>query len=158
MGQPVVFDYTKWVATFPEFTAVEEPQATLYFGIAELYFANCGWTASLRNAPLFLNLLTAHVAWLLSPRDAAGHPSSAGTQPAPQVVGRISSASEGSVSVSVELQPSGSPSEAFFTQTKYGFLFWQGTAQFRTARYVPAPRLGVVNGAFPAIGYGGRFR
>ena len=63
-----------------------------------------------------------------APRDAAGIPAATGA-PAPAIVGRISSASEGSVSVSSEYKDSGSPSEAFFTQTKYGAMFWQATAQ-----------------------------
>lgn len=150
---PVVFNYANWVATFPEFNAVESAQAQMYFDIATLYYSNCGWTAALKIAPTLLNLLTAHVAWLLSPRDASGNPSSTGTQEAPQIVGRITSAGQGSVNVSVELTPSGSPSEAFFTQTKYGLMFWQATAQFRTFRYAARPTI-VANGPLSPYGNG----
>lgn len=139
---PVVFNYAVWVARYPEFAAVSQPLAQAYFDEATLYFANQGWTAALPQAPTLLNMLTAHIAWLYAPRDASGNPSSTG-QAASPLVGRISSASEGSVSVSTELTSSGSPSEAFFTQTKYGFSFWQATAQFRTAHYIPAPQSGI---------------
>lgn len=140
MGVPgVTFNYANWIAAFPEFVGVDEPQAQIYFDIATLYFNNCGWTGALRIAPTLLNLLTAHIAKLLSPLGCDGQPSSTGSEPAPSVVGRINSASEGSVSVGVELNPSGSPSESFFTQTQYGFMFWQATAQFRTAHYRALP-------------------
>jgi hypothetical protein len=145
----VVFDYESWVARYPEFAAVSEPLAQAYFDESSLYFANCGWTAALPQAPTLLNMLTAHIAWLYSPRDVNGNPASTG-QTASPLVGRISTASEGSVSVGTELTSSGSPSEAFFTQTKYGFSFWQATAQFRTARWVLPRRLGL---GFPFLGF-----
>jgi hypothetical protein len=71
---------------------------------------------------VLLNMLTAHIAALNSP-GASG------------VVGRVSSASEGSVSVSAELAVPGSA--AWFAQTRYGIAFWQATAQYRTATYRP---------------------
>lgn len=138
-GPPaVVFNYAVWVARYPEFSAVSEPLAQAYFNEAGLYLANKGWIAALPTAPTLFNMLTAHLAWLYAPRDLNGNPSSTGTV-APPLVGRISSASEGSVSVSTELTSSGSPSEGFFTQTKYGLSFWQATAQFRQALYVARP-------------------
>ena len=149
----VTFNYSAWVARYPEFSAVSGPLAQAYFDEASLYFANCGWTASLPSAPTLLNMLTAHIAWLYAPRDANGNPSSTG-QIAPPLTGRISTASEGSVSVTTELTASGSPSEAFFTQTKYGFSFWQATAQYRTFRYSPRPTR-VVDGVFPFVPSGG---
>ena len=144
---PIVFNYQTWVGMFPTFAAVSEPLAQGYFDLAELYYANCGWTAAIPKAATYLNLLTAHVAWLLAPRDGNGNPASAG-QPASALVGRISSAGQGSVNVQIELEPSGSPSEAFFTQTQWGLMFWNGTASYRTARYMPGPRRGP-NGVFP---------
>ncbi len=55
------------------------------------------------------------------------------------VVGRISDASEGDVSVSAEWAAPPSVSAAYFLQTKYGAQFWQMTARYRTALFVPAP-------------------
>lgn len=68
--------------------------------------------------------------------------------PPPGIVGRISQAAEGAVSVSAELAVAQSSSQAFFVQTKYGYQFWQATARYRTMLYVGAP-------AFGPNGYGG---
>jgi hypothetical protein len=145
----VVFNYAIWIARYPEFANVSPDLAAAYFDEAGLYWTNRGWQASLSIAPTLLNMLTAHIAWLYAPRDGGqGNPSSTG-QGASQLVGRISSAVEGSVNVSTELTASGSPSEAFFSQTKYGLSFWQATAQFRTARNAARPTI-VANGMFPA--------
>lgn len=146
----VTFNYAAWVGAFPVFSAVSSEQGQMYFDIATLYYNNCGWTGSLKIAPTLLNLLTSHIAWLLSPRDASGNPAAAGAPP-PATVGRISNASEGSVSVTLELNPSGSPSESFFTQTEYGLMFWQATAQFRTAFYAAQPTF-IPDGAYPYVG------
>ena len=153
-GQPVVFNYAVWTARYPEFANVSEPLAQSYFDEAGLYFANTGgWLSSLPTAPTLLNMLTAHIAWLYAPRDASGNPASTGA-PAAELVGRISSATEGSVSVVTEFQSEGGPSQAWFLQTKYGASFWQATAQFRTARYVAQPTI-VANGVYPSRGYRG---
>lgn len=139
----VAFNYAAWILLYPEFAGVSEPQATVFFRLAGLYWQNstCNPSYSVDNGVTLLDLLnmvTAHIAWLQSPRDAAGLPSSTGNPAAP-IVGRIGSASEGSVSVSVEWKGSGSPSEDWFVQTKYGAAFWQATAQWRTFRYQPQP-------------------
>ena len=138
--QPVVFDYQAWVQQFPAFANVNETQAQSYFDYAGLYFANCGWTAALKQAPMLLNLLTAHIAWLWAPRDGNGSPSSTGTYPPPSVVGRVSSAGEGSVSVSAEYQGNaGSPSAQWYNQTQWGAAYWTATLRLRSARYVRTP-------------------
>lgn len=152
----VTFNYATWIGRYPEFNNISPIMAQAYWDEAGLYFANMGWTAALPSAPTLLNMLTAHIAWLYSPRDADGNPSSTGAEASP-LVGRISTASEGSVSVSTELNASGSPSESFFTQTKYGLSYWAATARFRLARYLPGPRRNVtVPGLYPAWPYGGR--
>lgn len=62
-------------------------------------------------------------------------------QPPLGIVGRVSDATEGAVSVSAELNtaPLTNPGQAYYSQTKYGFQFWQATARFRTALFLPAP-------------------
>lgn len=126
----VTFNYQTWLARYPEFSGVPEPLAQEYFNEASLYFANFGWTASLPQAPTLLNMLTAHIAQLNAPL---------GGQPSPQTVGRVASAGEGSVNVSLEYQGSGSPSQAWFISTKYGAAFWQAVVNLRSARYVRTP-------------------
>ena len=131
MANVVTFSYLGWVAQFPEFSCVNEATAQGYFDLATLYLRNdgCGPVKSDAVQAQLLNLLTAHLAQLLY--------TAAGTQPT-QLVGRISNATEGSVSVGVELANM-PPTAAWFTQTKYGLAFWQATAAFRTMRYFPNP-------------------
>ena len=125
---PVIFNYETWVARYPEFDGVPDKLAQLYFNEATLYYNNCGWSAALPQAPMLLNMLTAHIAQLNAPL---------GGQPSPQTVGRISNATEGSVNVTLEMGDanSSSPNQAWYEQTKYGAAFWAATAGFRTARY-----------------------
>jgi Protein of unknown function (DUF4054) len=66
------------------------------------------------------------------------------------VVGRISDASEGDVSVSAQWEAPPNANQAYFTQTKYGADYWTMTARYRTAIFVPAPP-GAYN---PLAGYG----
>lgn len=153
MASPaVIFDYDAWVGRYPEFLAVAKPMAQAYFNEAGIYCANDSCSAAFGAGvlPVLLNQLTAHIAWLNAPRGPNGMPAATG-QPASPLVGRISSASEGSVSVSVEnsFEP-GTPQ--WYQQTKYGAAYWAATAQFRTAQYAPQP-IFVGAAIFP---YGGR--
>lgn len=146
----VTFNYAAWVAAFPEFAGVSETMATGYFSRAGLYCANDTLNPAFGAGvlPALLDLLTCHVAWMSAPRDANGRPASTGQPPSP-IVGRVSSATEGSVIVAAEYNTGGSsPSEAFFVQTSYGAQFWQASAQFRTMRYSPR-RTFVASGVFP---------
>jgi hypothetical protein len=72
-------------------------------------------------------MLTAHIAALNAVE--------LGGRSAENIVGRISSASEGSVSISLDSQTPGTA--AWFQQTKYGAAFWQATTQYRKARIFP---------------------
>ena len=136
---PVVFDYGAWIARYPEFSGVSSDLAQAYFAEAGLYCANSitNPAFSLGILPTLLNMLTAHIAWLNAPRDANGNPASTGTPAAP-TVGRISSATEGSVTVQIDNQyEPGTPQ--WFQQTRYGAAYWAATAPFRTGRYVANP-------------------
>lgn len=141
-GAIATFVYANWIAAYPEFTAVSEPAAQGYFDIATIYLRNDGTgplpesRVSLQTTLLYM--LTSHIAWLYSPQ-LNGVPDSTGPSPAPALVGRISQASEGSVSVTADW-PNATAQSAWFLQTKYGAAFWQATAAWRTMRYVPAPQ------------------
>ena len=158
----VAFDYTAWTAAFPEMANVSSPQASMYFSFATLYFDNAGWPSSLPQAPTLLNLLTAHIAFLFSPRDAQGNPSSTGTVPPPALVGRISSATEGSVTVQAEYESNaGSPSQEWYAQTRYGAAYWAAISQFVTsgATYMAGnqrARRAAMSGVLPGWPFGGR--
>lgn len=137
---PVTFDYNAFIALFPEMAGLSSGQAGAYFMMAGLYCWNSTQNPAFcdGNLPTLMYLVTAHVAFLRAPKDANGNVSSTGAAASP-LVGRINSASEGSVSVGVELKDVGTPSEAFFTQTQYGLDYLQATAQYRTFRYAAQP-------------------
>lgn len=156
---PVTFDFATWSGQFAEFAACTQAQGQGWFDRASLICANqlcnpANWpTATLQT---LLYLLTSHIAWLNAPRDANGNPAATGAPP-PPVVGRINSFSEGSASGGADMGDAnvGSPSQAWYMQTKYGAEFWASTASFRTAQYVPGPRF---FGPFSGFGpYGGVF-
>ena len=128
----VPFDYSLWQTCYPEFASVSSGLASFAWAQAELYLNNTAgsvvWDSSRagrRN--LLLNMLTAHIVKLMP---------GPGGEAAP--VGRISNASEGSVSVAFDMPAS--PNAAWFMQTQYGAAFWQATAQYRTMRYNPGPQ------------------
>ncbi len=129
MGVIVTFDPVGWAARYTEFAYL--PQATIlaYAAEAQMYLRNDGG-GPVNNATVqltLLNMVTAHVAALNAPLPNG--------QPGPTLVGRISSASEGSVSVSAQNDyPPGTPQ--FFQQTKYGSAFWAASAPYRRMKYV----------------------
>lgn len=134
---PVSFDYNLWVQTFPEFSAISEPQATLWFGFATIIQRNdgCGPVSNPVTQLSLLNLVTAHLVSLyLQSQD---DPSPGAAKDANTPVGRINSATEGSVSVATDYGTNVSQQMSFCLQSKYGSAWWAMTAQYRTMRYIP---------------------
>ena len=126
----VVFDPTAFKARYPEFAAVPDATLTACFMEAGLYLSNADNSPVqniTRRATLF-NMLTAHVAYLGGLLSADGMP---------RPVGRVSQASEGSVSAAFEGPPPGSAQ--WFQQSQYGASFWQATSSLRGMRYIPCP-------------------
>lgn len=126
----VVFDPSSFKARYQEFAAVGNPSLAACFDEAGLYLSNADSSPvqNVTKRATLLNMLTAHIASL-------GGLLSADGQPKP--VGRVASASEGSVSASLEYMAPGSA--AWFTQTQYGAAFWQATSSIRSMRYIPCP-------------------
>ncbi len=144
----IQFVYADWVAAFPSFGEIIESDAQMYFDGASTLCANdtCSPAfpvqVSMNNSqvPLLkrlLWLLTCHLAYLGAFRNASGIPSSSGTIPPVPVIGRVSSASEGSVSITSEFDTNGYPVPAFFQQTPWGLQYWQALAPTRTMQYSP---------------------
>lgn len=137
MGFIVAFDYDRWVTRYPEFVAVQQATAELYFQEAGMYWRNDGFspcrTADIQS--LILDMLTAHVAALYSQSQGSETPGA--PQDANSPVGRLTSATQGSVTVQYDAGIPPSEQSAFFMQTKYGFGFWRATAAYRTMRYMP---------------------
>lgn len=126
----VAFDATAFKVRYPEFASVGEPLLTACFDEAGFYLSNSDTSPvqSLTRRATLLNMLTAHIAYLGGALTADGQP---------RPVGRVSQASEGSVSAGFEYLAPGSA--AWFTQTQYGAAFWQATSSLRGMRYVPCP-------------------
>ena len=134
----VTFDYVAWSARYPEIAAyVPQATAQAYFNEAQFYCDNTPQSLITDDSvggqrSMLLNMVTAHIATLNAPLNG---------QPSSPLVGRISNASEGSVSVQTQNDyPPGTPQ--WWQQTKYGAAFWAATAGYRTMRYVAPRRYG----------------
>ena len=124
----VTFVPADFTAAFPAFASVPTGVLTANFGFATLMLNN-SCCSVVRDAPTranLLNLMTAHITALLNGTNG---------QPPQGVVGRISSAAEGSVSLSTEMLAK-SESASYWQQTPWGAMFWQATIGYRTAHYV----------------------
>jgi hypothetical protein len=133
MGAQVTFVYADWAAAYPEFaTTVTAPLANAYFAEATIYHRNDGSGPVTDPAVqlILLWMLVAHIAQLrVGSTQQAVSP----------LVGRLSSASEGSVSATAD-NGSVPGTAAWFVQTKYGNSYWGATAQYRMAHYRSDPR------------------
>lgn len=143
----VQFDNSEFIASWPEFTGIPSPRNQVAFNFATLLLNNsCASIISDANQRMpLLYILTAHVGFLINgTNDGAGN-----VNPPYQVVGRLASATEGSVTAATEYSSEVSESEAFFIQSKYGALYWQMTAFVRTMHYIGPPSFGPNGPGFP---------
>lgn len=140
----VTFSYATWVARYPEFAAsVTAGQAQGYFDEACIYLDNTACArVPIPPRATILNMLTAHIAQLYAILNG---------QPSPQTVGRISNATQGSVSVGLDMGTT-TTAQAWFLQTKYGASAWQALAAYRTARFYAAPRRYLGVGGYGGVG------
>lgn len=125
----VVFDPVAFKARYPEFSSVSDVLLQDYFSEATIYLNNTGQSRvqDLAVRARLLGMLTAHITALYSGVNG---------EPASQLVGRITNAAEGSVSVAASMGAEPGTS-GWYLQTKYGASYWQATAPFRTMQYVP---------------------
>lgn len=115
---------------YPEFSAVSDSYLQSCFNEATLYLSNddCSVVQDLNVRKTLLWMLTAHIAFT----GGALNPDKTPSPP-----GRLSSATEGSVSISTEYNIS--ENAAWFAQSAYGAAFWQATLRFRQFRYFARP-------------------
>jgi len=126
----VIFDVAAFKTRYPEFASVDSGYLSACFNEATLYLSN-GDSSRVQNIikrTIMLNMLTAHIAYL-------GGALNADKQAMP--VGRVSSASEGSVSASFDGPAPGS--QFWFMQTQYGASFWQAASTYRGFQYRSQP-------------------
>lgn len=148
---PVVFDYTLWVSQYPEFASVSLPQAEVFFDLATIIQRNDG-TGPVTNPKVqlnLLNLMTSHICSLST--QGLGDPAP-GAPKAGGPVGRISNATEGTVSVATDYGTTISQQQAWCIQTRYGASWWAMTAVYRTMQYVPGRLQPGGFGGYPGFG------
>lgn len=127
-----VFNYQDWILDYPELAAkVTEAQGRRLFAQAGTrYLNNTDWSV-VQDIPTRTDLLYLLVAHMAALGIARADPSFFGA-------GRVSSATQGSVSVSLDVGAM-SGTEAWYAQTTYGWAYWAATAPYRTMQYVPDP-------------------
>lgn len=130
-----VFDPVLFKVVYPQFKAVPDELLQFYFDKAESTILDNTETACvpLKERKILFYLLVAHYAELQGRIDAGNS----------SLVGRISSASEGSVSISSDFNAGSSPTAQWLNQTPYGAEYYMATAKYRTA--IPI----IVNQAMP---------
>lgn len=128
----VVFVPVDFKAAYPEFAAISDARCTTMFTMAAQAILD-----NTDNAPVMdldyrtqlFWLLVAHLLTLFA----------VGADGSERPVGRVSNATEGTVSVGFDFElPPGSAMAPWFNQTKYGALYWMMTAQFRSMKYFVA--------------------
>lgn len=126
----VVFDPAAFKDRYIEFNCVSDSALLACFNEAGLYLSNADNSPvqNIARRTLLLNMLTAHIAYI-------GGLTSADKQARP--VGRVNSATEGTVSIGLEYGVPGTA--AWFQQSQYGAAFWQATIALRSFRYIPRP-------------------
>lgn len=125
----VTFDPDAFTTQYPAFVKVTSVVLQNNFNLATLQLNN-SWCSVVQDEPtrqMLLYLLTAHITALLN-----GVNGKAPTG----LVGRISGATEGSVSVQTEFKTD-SEAEAYYSQSVWGVTFWRSTVSYRTAQYIP---------------------
>lgn len=129
----VVFEPAVFKTQYPAFATVADALLQIDFDIATMFLNNscCSIVQDANIRTRLLYLLVAHIATLLQGQN--------GQSPS-GLIGRVDSATEGSVSVSAAYIDAMSMSEAYFSQTQYGVMFWMATAGYRSFHYVPAPQ------------------
>jgi hypothetical protein len=140
----VTFVYDDWLTSYPEFTTTtNDAQGEGYFAQAEEYCGNSDCaivpydpTASppINTRLIILYLLTAHIAQMFAGSVVGGI-----TRPPSPLVGRINSATQGTVTVQAEMPGPQNATAAWYNQTLYGANANAMMAKYRMARYRASP-------------------
>lgn len=135
----VVWDSAQFKTAFPEFAAVPDARLEILFSLAEGLLDNtdASIVTNITQRTAMFYYIVAHMLTLFG----TGIVGTPGGGPS-GVVGRLSSATEGTVSSSFEFNVPPSPSGAWWNQTQYGALYWMLMAPFRSFRYVALGRSG----------------
>jgi hypothetical protein len=148
----VVFDPAAFIAEYPEFTSVSTGRLTAMFILAEQAILDNTDNSPVMDVDFRTQLFYMLVAHLLT---IFGANPTVPTNPPP---GRISQATEGTVTASFEyVMPAGSAIAPWFLQTKYGAMYWTFTAPFRSLKYAFNGGSGIgfaiAYGSRPVVGF-----
>lgn len=126
----VTLDIASFRAMYPEFSNVPDAILPFLFDQSTDYLNNTDYSLvdDVVKRERLLYMLMAHLTYVRY-GDNRGRGGSG-------MVGRIASATEGSVSVSSDLGPI-EFRYAWYTQSPYGMDFWQATKVYRMANYYP---------------------
>lgn len=137
----VVFDPAAFKLAFPQFANAADGQLTALFtmiGFSLIDNTDGSIVVNVDQRAAMMNLLMAHLLTLF------GYTTATGTvTPGTGAVGRVASATEGTVSTSLGYNVPAGASEAWYSQTPYGAMYWVMTAPFRSFHYVAAGRSGI---------------
>lgn len=136
----VIFDPVAFKEAFPEFADVSNARLQLVFTSATAFLDNTDASVIVdgdRRSAIFF-WLVAHLL-TLGGTGVIGASNSGPTG----VVGRLSSATEGSVSSSFDMGVPMGAGAAWWNQTQYGATAWMLLAPFRSFRYVAIGHSGV---------------
>lgn len=130
MSNVFVFDSTEFKTIYTQFSARTDAQLNWFFEEVENDVLDNSETSciSLKTRRKLFFLLVAHKAELQNRIDSGNT----------GMVGRISSASEGSVSVTTDYSTSSTALAQWLNQTPYGAEYYALTARYRTALWVAA--------------------
>jgi hypothetical protein len=128
MGVIATYSYAGFQAMYPNLASIGDPTVSSYWNQAAFFHDNSGGgpVCSVPLQQALMNMMAAHLMVIFGAITINGDGSvNQG------VVGRVNTATEGSVSVGSENDyPPGSAQ--WFQQTAFGSAYWQATAQFRT--------------------------
>lgn len=129
----VTLNIARFREIHPEFNDVTDTQLEFLFDEATDYLDNSNYSLVVDGIKRerLLYLLMCHIAYM-----RYGYMKNGALVGGSGLVGRLSSASEGSVSVGTELGAMGSGT-AWYTQSPYGLAFWQATKVYRMMQYYP---------------------
>ena len=118
----MIFDSQLFKFRYPEFSLIADQTLESCFNEATLYCDNSPSSRVTDEAVRMqlLNMLTAHIVKINNL----------------DMVGRVSEATEGTVTVKTDFPLKANSNMSWYAQTKYGSAYWAATSKFRTMRYV----------------------
>lgn len=137
----VVFDPAQFKTAFPQFANATDESLTALFTMIGFSFIDNSDTSIVCNVDqraAMMNFLMAHMLTLFGYVTAGG-----AVVPGTGAVGRVASATEGTVSTSLAYSVPAGATEAWYSQTPYGAALWVMMAPFRSFRYVIAGQSGI---------------